>query len=208
EVWGEYKKQTGGSGHFARVKLAFEPNPGKGFEFVDAKKGQAMSDKDAEEVKEGLEEVMLSGLLLDYPLLDMKVTLIEGKRHPVDTKPGDFKNAAILAFRGDGPEERKKRAQDLGVILLEPIMKLEVNNVPENFYGDIIASISSKRGEIKGIELKRGTYLIRAEIPLAETFGYSTTLRSLTEGRANHSLQFSRYEEVPPYVTEELIGKK
>ncbi|CAI2182977.1 2813_t:CDS:1 [Funneliformis geosporum] len=163
-----------------------------------------MSDKDAEEVKEGLEEAMLSGLLLNCPLLDVKATLLGGKRHEVDTQSGDFKMAAISAFRGNGLEERKQRAQDLGVILLEPIMKLEVSNIPENYYGTVLASITSRRGIVEGIEKKKITYLLRAHIPLAEVFGYSTILRSLTEGRAAHSLQFSHYQEVPLHITEEL----
>ncbi|RHZ37040.1 elongation factor G [endosymbiont GvMRE of Glomus versiforme] len=204
-VEGEYIKQTGGSGHYAKVEITFEPNErGKGFEFIDIKSGQEMSNKDAEEVKKGLEEAMLSGLLLGYPLLDMKVTLIGGKRHPVDTKPGDFKMAAISAFRGNGIEERKKKAQDLGVILLEPIMKLEVSNVPEEYYGVVLASITQKRGTVESIEKKKETYLLKAQIPLAETFGYSTILRSSTQGRATHYLQFSHYQEVPPYVIEKL----
>ena len=138
EAW--YKKKTGGSGHDARIWITFEPNPGQGFKLVDAKKGQEMSNKDAEEVKVGLEEALSSGLLLGYPLLDVKATLLGGKRHAVDTKPGDFKNAAILAFRGDGVTEKEKRIQELGVVLLEPIMQLEVI-VPKDYLGDVLADL-------------------------------------------------------------------
>ncbi|RHZ37281.1 elongation factor G [endosymbiont GvMRE of Glomus versiforme] len=204
-VEGEYVKQTGGSGHYAKVQITFEPNEkGKGFEFIDNKRGQDMSDENAKEVKKGLEEAMLSGLLLGHPLLDMKATLLGGKRHEEDTQPGDFKMAAISAFRGSGIEERRKKAQELGVILLEPIMNLEVSNVSEEYYGAVLASITKRRGTVEGIEKKKETYLLKGKIPLAETFGYSTILRSSTKGRATHYLQFSHYQEVPPYIMEKL----
>jgi elongation factor G len=191
-VEGEYKKQTGGSGHFARVKLTFEPNKGKGFEFVDAKKGQEMSNKDAEEVKEGIEEAMSTGLFLNYPLLDIKVTLLEGKRHMVDTKPGDFKEAAIRAFRGDGVEERKKKIQELGVVLLEPIMQVEVV-VPKDYMGDILADLGSRRTSIENTEEKEGDSYIGGKTPLREILNYSTVLRQITKGRGTYSMHLSHY---------------
>jgi elongation factor G len=206
-VEGEYKKQTGGSGHFARVKLTFEPNKGKGFEFVDAKKGQEMSNKDAEEVKEGLEEAMSSGLLLNYPLLDIKVTLLEGKRHTVDTKPGDFKNAAILAFRGDKTEERQKKIQELGVVLLEPIMQLEVV-VPKDYMGDILANLSSRRAVIESTEEREGDSYIGGKTPLREILNYTTTLRQITKGRGTYSMHLSHYQEVASDVLAEILKEE
>ncbi|CAH1755810.1 23187_t:CDS:1 [Entrophospora sp. SA101] len=204
---GEYKKQTGGSGHFARVKLTFEPNPSKGFEFVDAKKGQEMSSKDAEEVKEGLEEAMSSGLLLNYPLLDVKATLLEGKRHTVDTKPGDFKNAAVLAFRGDKVEEKEKRIRELGVVLLEPIMQLEVV-VPKDYMGDILADLAARRTIIEETEEKEGDSYIKGKTPLKEMLKYSTDLRQLTKGRGTYSMHLSCYQEVPADVLEEILKEE
>jgi elongation factor G len=206
-VWGEYKKQSGGSGHFARVKLTFEPNKGKGFEFVDAKKGQEMSNKDAEEVKEGLEEAMSSGLLLNYPLLDIKVTLLEGKRHMVDTKPGDFKNAAVLAFRGDGVAEKEKRIQEMGVVLLEPIMQVEVI-IPKDYMGDVLANLGSRRTIIENTEEKEGESYITGKTPLKEILNYSTTLRQLTKGRGTYSMYLSHYQEVPAEVLAEILKEE
>jgi elongation factor G len=207
-VEGEYKKQTGGSGHFARVKLTFEPNEGRGFEFVDAKKGQEMSNKDAEEVKEGIEEAMSSGLLLNYPLLDIKVTLLEGKRHEVDTKPGDFKNAAILAFRGDGVEEKNRKVAELGVVLLEPIMQAEVTT-PKESYGETLASLTSQRGVINEVtEKDERTYIIHAHVPLSNILGYTTTLRSLTGGKGIFNMKLSHYQKVPKDVLTEIIKKE
>ncbi|CAG8456031.1 26244_t:CDS:2 [Gigaspora margarita] len=200
-------KKLGEVGHFARVKLAFEPNPGKGFEFVDAKKGQEMSNKDAEEVREGMEEAMSSGLLLNYPLLDVKVTLLEGKRHMVDTKPGDFKNAAVLAFQGDGAAEKEKRIQELGVVLLEPIMQLEVV-VPKDYMGDVLANLGSRRTLIENTEEKEGESYITGKTPLKEILNYSTILRQLTKGRGTYSMHLSHYQEVPKDTLEEILKEE
>jgi elongation factor G len=174
---------------------------------VDAKKGQEMSNKDAEEVKEGLEEAMSSGLLLNYPLLDVKVTLLEGKRHMVDTKPGDFKNAAVLAFRGDGVAEKEKRIQEMGVVLLEPIMQVEVI-VPKDYMGDILANLASRRTIIENTEEKEGESYITGKTPLKEILNYSTTLRQLTKGRGTYSMYLSHYQEVPSDVLEEILKEE
>ncbi|CAI2183113.1 5285_t:CDS:2 [Funneliformis geosporum] len=179
------------------LEITLEPNEkGKGFEFIDAKKGQDMSNKDAEEVKEGLQEVVSSGLLLNYPLLDVKATLLGGKRHEVDTQPGDFKSAAVLAFRGDGVAEKEKRIQELGVILLEPVMQIEVV-VPKDYMGDILADLGSRRTVIENTEEKEGSAYISGKTPLKEILSYSTTLRQLTKGRGEYSMHLSRYQEVP-----------
>ncbi|CAG8678098.1 36631_t:CDS:2 [Racocetra persica] len=190
-----------------KVKLAFEPNPGKGFEFVDAKKGQEMSDKDAEEVKEGLEESMSSGLLLSYPLLDIKATLLEGKRHEVDTKPGDFKNAAVLAFRGDGVAEKEKRIKELGVVLLEPIMQTTVI-VPKDYLGDTLASLGRCHAVIENTEEKEGESFITGKAPLRETLNYLATLRQLTGGRGAYSSYLSHYQAVAKDTLEEILKEK
>jgi elongation factor G len=205
-VEGEYKKQTGGSGHFARVKLTFEPNKDKGFEFVDAKKGQEMSNKDAEEVKEGLEEAMSSGLLLNYPLIDMKATLLEGKRHMVDTKPGDFKNAAILAFRGDGVVEKEKRKQELGVVLLEPIMELEVAT-PEDCYGKVLNDVVSRKGVINKVEKNEKDLVIHAHVPLANLLNYNAELLDFTSGEGVFDMELSHYQKVPSETLNRITEK-
>lgn len=205
EAW--YKKKTGGSGHDARIWITFEPNEGKGFEFVDAKKGQEMSNKDAEEVKEGIEEALSSGLLLNYPLLDVKATLLGGKRHVVDTKPGDFKQAAITAFRGDGVEEKNQKIQALGVVLLEPIMQLEVI-VPKDYMGNILADLGRRRTVIENTEEKEGNSHITGKAPLKKILNYSTILRQLTGGRGEYSLQLSHYQAVPNEILTEIIKEE
>ena len=175
---------------------------------MDAKKGQEMTNKDAEEVKEGLEEAMSSGLLLNYPLLDVKVILHGGKRHEVDTKPGDFKNAAVLAFRGNGTEERNKRIEELGVVLLEPIMQAEVT-VPKKNYGEILASLTSQRGVINEItEKDERVYVIHALVPLSNILGYTTILRSLTGGKGIFHMKLAHYQKVPKDVLAEIIKKE
>jgi len=205
----QYKKQTGGSGHFARIKIIFEPNEEKGFKFIDKTSGQGMDKKkgEVEEVRKGLEEAMSSGLLLNYPLIDMKATLLEGQRHSEDTKPGDFKQAAILALRGDGIEEKKKRIQELGVSLLEPIMKMEII-VPKDYMGDIIGDLGSRRAVIENTEEKEGDAHISGKIPLKEMLNYSTTLRRLTGGRGGYSMHFSHYQEVPTSALQEILKEE
>lgn len=126
--------------------------------------------------------------------------MVDGKTHPVDSSPLAFENAGYYAF--------KENIDKFKIVLQEPIMKLEVSNIPEEYYGTVLASINSKRGVVEGIERKKTTYLLKAKIPLVETFGYSTTLRSLTEGRATHSLQFSHYQEVPSDIMEDLVKSK
>nr|CAG8538831.1 1760_t:CDS:2 [Entrophospora candida] len=177
----------------SEYRLAIEseqqkPNEGRGFEFVDAKKGQEMSDTDAKEVKEGLEEAMSLGLLLGYPLLDIKATLLKGERHSTDTKPGDFKEAAILAFRGKGTEERKEKIEKLGVVLLEPIMQLEVV-APKDYMGNILSDLGSRRTIIENTEEREGSAHISGKTPLKEMLNYLTTLRQLTGGRERKCTQ-------------------
>jgi len=166
---------------------------------VDAKKGQDMSSKDAEEVKEGLEEAMSSGLLLNYPLLDVKATLLGGKRHEVDTQPGDFKNAAVLAFR-----ENKEK---LGLVLLEPIMQLQVV-VPKDYMGDILANLGSRRATIENTKEEEDNTYIDGKIPLKEILNYSTILRQLTKGRGTYSMHLSHYQEVPKETLEKILKEE
>ncbi|MCE8164005.1 MAG: elongation factor G [Candidatus Moeniiplasma glomeromycotorum] len=206
EAW--YKKKTGGKGHDARIWITFEPNErGRGFEFIDKKKGDAMSNKDAIEVKKGLEEALSSGLLLNYPMVDVKATLHGGTRHEVDTQEGDFKRAAILAFRGDGTEERKKKARDLGVVLLEPIMQVELV-FPFEYKNEVEGNLRSLACEVKDSEKKGNLVYVRGEAPLRTMFNYSETLLKITRGRGSCSMSFLKYEEVAPYVLQSILEEE
>ena len=174
---------------------------------MDAKKGQEMSGKDAEEVQKGIEEALSSGLLLNYPLIDVKATLLEGKRHAVDTKPGDFKQVAIFALRGDGVEERNQRIKDLGVTLLEPIMQIEVV-VPKDYMGDVLANLGRRRTTIENTEEKEGNTYITGKTPLKEILNYSTTLRQITKGRGSYSMYLFHYQAVPRDTLAEIMKEE
>ena len=197
-----HKKQTGGAGQRAEVKLEFEPNPGRGFEFVNALKGEKVGKGNCfvPAIEKGLLSALSAGPLLGCQVVDVKVTLVDGAYHAVDSSDLAFETASKDAFR--------ENTDKFNLILKEPIMKLEISNVPENYYGKVVSIATSKRGILKESDKKGETYLLKAKIPLAETFGFSTILRSLTEGRATHSLQFSHYQEVPAQILEELLKKK
>jgi elongation factor G len=199
ESEGKYIKQSGGHGQYGHVWIKFEPNPNKGFEFFDAIKGGVIPKEYINPVKEGLIDSISSGLLLGYPMVDIKATLFDGSYHDVDSSELAFKIASSICFR----ESKSK----LKIVLLEPIMKLEVT-VPDEYYGDIINNIVSRRGSIENAERIGNLYKIHVKSPLSEMSGYSTTLRSLTQGRGNYSMELASYEEVPKYITEELIKKK
>jgi elongation factor G len=199
ESEGKYIKQSGGHGQYGHVWIKFEPNPNKGFEFFDAIKGGVIPKEYINPVKEGLIDSISSGLLLGYPMVDIKATLFDGSYHDVDSSELAFKIASSICLR----ESKSK----LKIVLLEPIMKLEVT-VPDEYYGDIINNIVSRRGSIENAERIGNLYKIHVKSPLSEMSGYSTTLRSLTQGRGNYSMELASYEEVPEYITEELIKKK
>lgn len=206
ETWAEYKKQSGGHGHFARILVRFEPNPERGFEFVNAIRGDSVPKKFAQAVKDGIEEVMSAGLLLGYRLTDIKATLLDGKTHPVDSAEEDFKEAGVLALR----ESKEK----LGLVLLEPIMKVEIT-IPifsgnEKQYGEVLSNLTSHRGIIEESEENQQfkTRTLQAKVPLSQMFGYSTTLRSITQGRGNYSMEFSHYQQVPTVVLNEILKEE
>lgn len=199
ESEGKYIKQSGGHGQYGHVWIKFEPNPGKGFEFVDAIKGGVIPKEYINPVKEGLVDSISTGLLLGYPMVDIKATLYDGSYHDVDSSEIAFKIAASTCLR----ESKSK----LRIVLLEPIMKLEVT-VPDEYYGDIINNVVSRRGSIEDAEKTGNLYKIHVKSPLSEMSGYSTTLRSLTQGRGNYSMELASYEEVPEYITEELLKKR
>jgi elongation factor G len=201
EVEGKFVKQSGGKGQYGHVWLKLEPaEQGKGFEFVDAIKGGVVPREYIPAVQKGLNEAMTSGVLAGYPVVDVKVTLFDGSYHEVDSSENSFKMAGILAFK-DGMRKATP-------VLLEPIMAVEVE-MPEEKMGDVMGDLSSRRGNIQGMDdiSGGGGKVIRAEVPLAEMFGYSTTLRSLTQGRATYTMEFKHYAEAPKSVAEGIINK-
>ncbi len=200
EVEGKFVKQTGGRGQYGHVWLRVEPNEqGKGFEFVDAIKGGAVPREYIPAVERGLEETLPNGVLAGFPVVDVKVTLFDGSYHEVDSNENAFRMAASIAFK----EGLRKAAPTL----LEPMMAVEVET-PEEKMGDVMGDLSSRRGMIQGMEdLPGGSKVIRAEVPLAEMFGYSTTLRSLTQGRATYTMEFKHYAEAPKQIAEAIVNK-
>lgn len=195
---GKYIKQSGGSGQYGHVNIRFEPNPGKGFEFANEIKGGAVPREFFPAIKKGLEEALTSGIQAGYPVVDIKCVLHNGSFHDVDSKELAFKIAASLAFK-DGT---KKAAP----AILEPIMKAEIIT-PEEWMGDVIGDLNSRRGRITGMSERRGMKIVEANIPLAEMFGYANDLRSRTQGRATYTMEFAHYEQVPTPIANEIISK-
>ena len=179
---------------------AMEPNePGKGFEFIDAIKGGTVPREFIPAVEKGLRETIPSGILAGFPVVDVKVTLFDGSYHDVDSNENAFKMAASIGFK-DGMRKADP-------ILLEPMMAVEVET-PEDYMGDVMGDLSSRRGMIQGMEDNASGKVIRAEVPLAEMFGYSTVVRSLSQGRASYSMEFKHYIEAPRNVADAIINKK
>ncbi len=200
EIEGKFVKQSGGRGQYGHVCFKMEPNEtGKGFEFVDEIKGGAVPREYIPAVEKGLRETIPSGVLAGYPVVDVKVTLYDGSYHDVDSNENAFKMAASMAFK-DGMRKADPA-------LLEPMMAVEVES-PEEFMGNVVGDLSSRRGMIQGMDDVPGFKVIRAEVPLAEMFGYSTALRSATQGRATYSMEFKHYSEAPKNVAEAIINKK
>jgi elongation factor G len=200
EVEGRFIKQSGGRGQYGHVWLKLDPNePGKGFEFIDAVKGGSVPREYIPAVEKGLKETLPNGVLAGFPVVDVKVTLFDGSSHDVDSNENAFRMAASFAFK-DGMRQAHP-------ILLEPMMSVEVET-PEEKMGDVIGDLSGRRGMIQGMEdMPGGSKAIRAEVPLAEMFGYATTLRSLTQGRATYTMEFRHYTEAPKPIAEAIINK-
>ena len=199
EAEGKYIRQAGGRGQYGHVWLTVEPQePGKGFEFINKIVGGAIPKEYIPAVEKGIREAMTSGVLAGYPMVDFKVTLFDGSYHDVDSSEIAFKIAGSMGFK-----EASKRARPA---LLEPIMDLEVI-VPEEYMGDVIGNLSSKRGKILGMKMRGGAQVVSAQVPLAEMFGYATHLRSMTQGRGVFTMQFSHYEVVPKNISDEIIAK-
>ena len=196
----EYRhiKQSGGSGQFAVVKINMEPNPGKGYEFVDKISGGRIPREYINPTNQGLQSALDNGVLAGYPTVDVKVTLVDGQYHDVDSSEMAFKIAGQQAFR--------KAAEMARPVLLEPIMAVEVVT-PEEYMGDVMGDLSSRRGRIEGMEARGNTQVVRAQIPLSEMFGYSTDLRSRTQGRATYTMQFHSYQQVPEAIATEIVKR-
>ncbi|MBM4182425.1 MAG: elongation factor G [Betaproteobacteria bacterium] len=200
EQEGKFVKQSGGKGQYGHVWLKMEPNePGKGYEFVDAIKGGTVPREYIPAVDKGLKEALNNGVLAGFPVVDVKVTLFDGSYHEVDSSEQAFKMAAILGFK-DGMRKASPS-------LLEPMMAVEVET-PEDYMGDVMGDLNRRRGIIQGMEDMPGGKAIKAEVPLAEMFGYSTDLRSMSQGRATYSMEFKHYSEAPKNVAEAVINSK
>jgi elongation factor G len=200
ESEGKFIKQSGGRGQYGHVWLKLEPQPhGTGYEFVDGVKGGRVPKEFIPAVKKGVDEALQDGVLAGYPVVDVKVTLFDGSYHDVDSNENAFKMAAIFAFK-DGMRAGTP-------VLLEPIMAVEVE-MPEEKMGDVMGDLSARRGIIQGMEDLAGGKTIKAEVPLGEMFGYSTTVRSLTQGRATYTMEFKHYAEAPKSVSEAVISAK
>ncbi len=200
EIEGKFVKQSGGKGQYGHVWLKMEPNEaGKGFEFIDAIKGGTVPREFIPAVEKGLRETIPAGVLAGFPVVDAKVTLFDGSYHDVDSNENAFKMAASMAF--------KAGMRKANPIILEPMMSVEIET-PEDYMGDVMGDLSSRRGIIQGMDDNATGKIIRAEVPLAEMFGYSTTVRSLSQGRASYSMEFKHYVEAPRNVAEAIMNKQ
>ena len=195
---GKYIKQSGGRGQYGHVWIKFEPNPGKGFEFVNAIVGGSVPKEYIKPTQDGLVDALERGLVAGYPVIDIKATLFDGSYHDVDSSEAAYKIAASMAL--------KEAAKKCNPVILEPIMKVEVT-VPEQYYGDVIGDISRRRGQMTGESQRGNAKIIEAEVPLAEMFGYVTDLRGFTQGRGNYSMEFSHFGETPRFIQDEIIKK-
>jgi len=199
EAEGKYIRQTGGRGQYGHVKIRIEPNePGKGYEFINEIVGGVVPREYIKPVDQGMQEAMEGGVLAGYPMVDVKATLHDGSYHEVDSNEMAFKIAGSMAF--------KEAARRASPVILEPVMSVEVVT-PEDFAGAIMGDLSARRGRIEGMEHRAGSQVIKAIVPLAEMFGYATHMRSQTQGRAEYSMHFARYEEAPRQEAEEIIAK-
>ncbi len=194
-----YIRQTGGRGQYGHVVLSLEPTgPGGGYEFVDKITGGVVPREYIPSVDAGIQDAMGSGVLAGYPVVDIRATLTYGSYHDVDSSEMAFKIAGSICF--------KKACRQAHPVLLEPIMSVEVVT-PDDYMGDVIGDLSSRRGKVEGMEQQGNSQVIRSQVPLAEMFGYATDLRSRTQGRATYTMQFHSYQEVPESVSQEIVAR-
>ncbi len=199
EVEGKFVRQSGGRGQYGHVHVRFEPNPGKGFEFVDKVVGGVVPKEYIPVVQKGLEEASQHGVIAGYPIIDIKATLFDGSYHEVDSSEAAFKIAASMAL---------KQAKDVcKAILLEPVMNVDAIS-PDDYLGNVIGDLTSRRGKIEAQEQRGNAHQVSAKVPLSEMFGYATSLRSNTQGRGNYTMQFSHYEACPKSISEEIMKKR
>ena len=196
ECEGKYVKQSGGRGQYGHVWIKFEPNEGKGFEFVDAIVGGSVPREYIKPTQEGLEDALENGIIAGYPVIDIKATLFDGSYHDVDSSEMAYKIAASFALR--------EAAKKCDPVLLEPIMMVEVT-APSEYLGSVMGDVSSRRGSITDQEERGNATIVRAMVPLSEMFGYVTDLRSFTQGRGNYSMKFDHYDEVPKSIAAKII---
>ena len=192
------RDRSGGSGQFAVVKIDMEPNPGGGYEFEDKISGGRIPREYINPTNQGLQSSLDNGVLAGYPTVDVKVSLVDGQYHDVDSSEMAFKIAGQMAFR--------KAAEMAKPVLMEPIMSVEVVT-PEEYMGDVMGDLSSRRGRIGSMEARGNTQVVNAQVPLSEMFGYSTDLRSRTQGRATYTMQFSEYQQVPEAIAQEIVKR-
>ena len=196
---GRFIRQTGGKGQYGHAIIKLEPSEkGAGYEFIDKIVGGTIPREYIKPVDQGIRETLATGIYAGFPVVDVKVTLFDGSFHDVDSSEMAFKIAASMAFK-----EACRRA---GVALLEPVMRVETV-VPDEYMGEVIGDLNARRGRIQSMESRPGLQAIQAAVPLAEIFGYATDLRSMTQGRGNYTMHFSRYEEVPKSISEEVVAR-
>ena len=196
---GKFVRQTGGHGQYGHCVIELEPNPGGGYEFSNETVGGVVPKEFANAVSEGIKEAAKAGIMAGYEVVDFKVRLVDGSTHEVDSSEMAFRIAGSMAFRN--------AAEKAKPILLEPIMKVEID-VPDEYVGDVMSNLNSRRGSVRGMEMKNGIQAIESDVPLSEMFGYATTLRSITQGRATFTMLFDHYAEVPQSIAEKVTGKK
>jgi len=199
KIEGRHVKQTGGSGQYGIVYIDMEPAPGEGFDFISAIKGGAVPTEFIPAVEKGCEDAMQTGVRAGYPMVDIRVTLTDGKYHETDSSEIAFRLAGRAAF-----QEAAKRAKP---VILEPVFSVEVVT-PEEFLGDVIGDLSRRRGRVEGQDRRGNALAVTARVPLSEMFGYATDVRSMTQGRATYTMQFDGYEEVPPNIAEKIAGER
>ena len=200
EAEGKYVRQSGGKGQYGHCKIILEPTePGTGYVFEDQTVGGCIPKEYIQPINMGIQAAAKTGVLAGYEVVDFKVTVVDGSYHEVDSSEMAYKVAGSMAF--------KEGCQKANPVLLEPMMKVEVT-VPDDYLGDVMGNISSRRGNLTGIDMRNGIQAIHAFIPLSEMFGYATDLRSRTQGRGNFTMQFDHYDEIPKNIAEKIIGKK
>ena len=197
KIQGRFVRQTGGSGQYGDVLINLYPNPAEGYEFVDKIVGGQIPKEYIPAVNQGIQEAMSSGVVAGYPVVDVKIELVDGSYHEVDSSERSFKIAGSMAFK-----EGMKRAKPK---LLEPVMAVEVVT-PDEYLGDVIGNLNGRRGRVEQLEPVGGSQSVKASVPLSEMFGYATDLRSMSQGRATFTMQFDRYEEVPTSIAEAIVG--